>query len=164
MQGDLYELALQTGMRLRAQGLRLVTAESCTGGWIAKTLTDVPGSSEWFEGGLITYSNRMKQTLLDVSEGILNQYGAVSREVVEAMAKGALLKTQAHLSVAVSGIAGPDGGGDTKPVGTVWFAWARIVPDVVQSHCAVFNGDRTQVRYLTVAKALQGIIERLENF
>jgi nicotinamide-nucleotide amidase len=158
MQSDLYELALSAGDCLREQGLRLVTAESCTGGWIAKSITDVPGSSAWFEGSLVTYSNRMKQIQLGVDEELLLQHGAVSREVVEAMAQGALAKTNAHIAVAVSGIAGPEGGVEDKPVGMVWFTWARIVPDYLESRCEIFTGDRTQVRYAAVAAALKGII------
>jgi nicotinamide-nucleotide amidase len=161
MHGDLYELALEAGNRLRAQGLRLVTAESCTGGWIAKTVTDVPGSSDWFEGGFVTYSDRMKHMQLGVDEALLLEHGAVSQAAVEAMARGALTRTNAHISVAVSGIAGPAGGSDEKPVGTVWLAWARIVPDLLESHCLFFSGDRMQVRYAAVGKALQGVIECL---
>jgi nicotinamide-nucleotide amidase len=158
MQSDLYELALAAGDCLQAQGLRLVAAESCTGGWIAKSITDVPGSSAWFEGSLVTYSNRMKQIQLGIDDALLEQHGAVSREVVEAMARGALAKTDAHIAVAVSGIAGPEGGGENKPVGMVWFAWARIVPGYLESRYEVFTGDRTQVRYAAVAVALKGII------
>ena len=158
---DLYELAYETGSLLRRQGLRLVTAESCTGGWIGKTITDVPGSSDWFEGGFVTYSNRMKQRQLGVDAGLLHQYGAVSAAVVEAMATGALSHSDAHLAVAVSGIAGPDGGDEDKPVGTVWLAWARVVPEYLRSYCEHFSGDRTEVRYATVATALRGVIEIL---
>ena len=157
MYTDLYELASETGNLLRTQGLRLVTAESCTGGWIGKTITDVPGSSDWFEGGFVTYSNRQ----LGVDAGILAQYGAVSATVVEAMALGALKYSEAHLAVAVSGIAGPDGGDEAKPVGTVWLAWARVVPEYLQSRCEYFSGDRTDIRYAAVTTALRGVIHIL---
>jgi nicotinamide-nucleotide amidase len=161
MHGDLYDLASDVGSLLRAQGLKLVTAESCTGGWIGKAVTDVPGSSDWYEGGFITYSNSIKCNELGVDEAQLLQYGAVSQEVVEAMAVGALRNTQAHVSVAVTGVAGPDGGSELKPVGTVWLAWARVVPEYLASRRELFHGDRMEVRYATVGVALQGIIECL---
>ena len=159
MQNDLCELALKVGQVLSRQGLRLVTAESCTGGWIAKAITDIPGCSAWFSGGFVSYGDKMKQQQFNIEQEILQQNGAVSQEVVEAMAKGALEKSDAHVSVAVSGIAGPDGGSADKPVGTVWFAWARLVPPSLESNCELLAGDRTQVRHQTVDKALKGIIQ-----
>lgn len=161
MRKDLYHLAAITGELLVAQGLKLVTAESCTGGWVAKAITDVPGSSGWFEGGFVCYSDRMKHRQLGVDETLIAQQGAVSQAVVEAMARGALQRSNAHISVAVSGIAGPDGGSEDKPVGTVWFAWARVVPESMEVAHEVLSGDRSQVRYATVEKALFGIIESL---
>ncbi|MDE2311380.1 MAG: nicotinamide-nucleotide amidohydrolase family protein, partial [Betaproteobacteria bacterium] len=116
-------LAAQVGGLLKAQGLMLATAESCTGGGVAQAITDVAGSSAWFERGFIAYSNQAKQQMLGVSEATLNQHGAVSEATVREMAAGALQRSGAHVALAVSGIAGPDGGTPDKPVGTVWFAW-----------------------------------------
>ena len=144
---------------LAAAGKMVSTAESCTGGWIAKAITDVPGCSEWFSGGFVTYSNELKRQQFNIASEILQQQGAVSQPVVEAMAKGALEKSDGHVAIAVSGIAGPDGGSGEKPVGTVWFAWARIVPQILESRCEVLSGDRTQVRHAAVGKALQGVIQ-----
>ena len=145
--------------RLLAVGRQLATAESCTGGWIAKVLTDRPGSSEWFERGFVTYSNRAKQELLGVLPATLERYGAVSRETALEMAGGALGNSAADCAVAVTGIAGPGGGSADKPVGTVWLAWA--MPDGVGAVCEHFPGDRRQVRALTVERALRGLLERL---
>ena len=140
----------------------LVTAESCTGGWIAKCCTDIPGSSAWFERGFVTYSNESKQALLGVSIDTLAQYGAVSAQTAEAMASGALRHSLADVSVAVTGIAGPDGGSAEKPVGTVWFAWARKdMP--VYSECHHFDGDRESIRRQAVQTALEGIIKNARD-
>src|SRR3990170_6882256 len=116
-------LAAQVGALLKAHGLMLATAESCTGGGVAQAITDVAGSSAWFERGFVTYSNLAKQQMLGVSEATLKQYGAVSEAVVREMVAGALKNSTAQVALAVSGIAGPDGGTADKPVGTVWFAW-----------------------------------------
>jgi nicotinamide-nucleotide amidase len=157
----LYKLATEVGMRLTARGYCLATAESCTGGWIAKALTDVAGSSGWFERGFVTYSNRAKSEQLAVEAALIAQHGAVSREVVEAMAKGALKYSPADIAVAVSGIAGPEGGSPEKPAGTVWFAWA--IRDNgrhrVRSACDHFDGDRDRVRYAAVERGLAGILD-----
>lgn len=139
----------------------LATAESCTGGWIAKCCTDRPGSSEWYEGGVVSYSNRAKLELLGVDVATLDREGAVSRAVALQMAEGARLNSGADVTVAVTGIAGPDGGSADKPVGTVWLAWA-LPGAAVQAELRHFEGDREAVRRLTVAAALQGLIERLE--
>ncbi|MBB5019428.1 nicotinamide-nucleotide amidase [Chitinivorax tropicus] len=156
----LYELAAVLGARLREQGLWLVTAESCTGGWIGEVLTAVPGSSAWFDRGFITYSNRAKTQLLGVPEAVLSSHGAVSAETVQAMVAGALDGAQADLAVAVSGIAGPDGGTPEKPVGTVWLAWQRKgLPAVANVHR--FDGDRQAVRRAAVEAALRGLMELL---
>ena len=138
--------------------LTVVTAESCTGGWIAKTLTDVAGASEWFESGMAAYSYEAKQALLGVQPLTLETYGAVSRETVIEMVSGALVHSGASLAVAVTGIAGPDGGTEDKPVGTVWIAWKRRggYPTAVVFH---FDGDREAVRRQTVAAALHGLLE-----
>jgi nicotinamide-nucleotide amidase len=143
----------------------LVTAESCTGGWIAKLLTDIVGSSAWFERGFVTYTNESKQEMLSVSADIINEEGAVSEATVRAMAEGALLKSHADMSVAVSGIAGPGGGTPFKPVGTVWVAWgdkcsSRI--KVESEHC-LFKGERDEIRRQAVAYALDGILKRLNE-
>ncbi|MEJ2425336.1 MAG: nicotinamide-nucleotide amidohydrolase family protein, partial [Candidatus Thiodiazotropha sp.] len=119
----LSEQARECAERLLQTGLQLVVAESCTGGWLAKVLTDLPGSSQWFDRGYVTYSNLAKQEMLGVSAEILERWGAVSEQTVEAMVSGALGKSGADLAVAISGIAGPTGGSAEKPVGTVCFAW-----------------------------------------
>src|SRR5512133_1143402 len=125
---DLQELARSVGGRLAASDEKFVTAESCTGGWIAKACTDIAGSSGWFLGGVVVYSNALKTALLDVTDAMLSEHGAVSEPVVRAMAEGALRRMAATVSVAVSGVAGPAGGSDDKPVGTVWLAWAWRQP------------------------------------
>lgn len=155
----LYDLAVETGEALRRRGQIVATAESCTGGWIAKTLTDVPGSSAWFECGLVTYSDAMKSKLLAVSAQTLTAHGAVSEQTVREMATGVLQTSGADLAVAVSGVAGPDGGSDSKPVGTVWIAWARRDEGgvSVRAERDVFDGNRDAVRWATVVRALQGI-------
>ncbi|HEU4773614.1 MAG TPA: CinA family protein [Lysobacter sp.] len=136
----------------------LVTAESCTGGWIAKTLTDIPGSSEWFECGMAAYSYEAKQAMLGVQASTLEAHGAVSRETAIEMVSGALVHSGGSLAVAVTGIAGPGGGIEDKPVGTVWIAWKRRggYPTALVFH---FDGDREAVRRQTVAAALHGLLD-----
>ncbi len=148
--------------RLRARGLRLAVAESCTGGWLAKVLTDLPGSSEWFDRGYVTYSNAAKQSMLGVREATLIAHGAVSPETVSEMTRGALRESGADLALAVSGIAGPGGGSDTKPVGTVCFAWQRRggEPRVSRER---FDGDREAVRSQSVAYLLARLAEMLDG-
>jgi nicotinamide-nucleotide amidase len=158
---QLADLAARIGKHLLASRRRLVTAESCTGGWIGKVCTDIPGSSAWFSGGAIAYSNELKQRLLGVDSGVLAMSGAVSEPVVRAMAEGALEKLGADMAVAVSGIAGPDGGTADKPLGTVWFAWGfRRAGDLhtVADRC-VFAGDRESVRRQTIEHALRRVFE-----
>lgn len=150
------EQAEQLGARLLAAGLTVTTAESCTGGGIAKALTACNGSSQWFEFGFVTYANRAKQQLLGVSEASLNSYGAVSEAVVLEMARGALAVSGADLAVAVSGIAGPGGGSQEKPVGTVWFCWQRCGGDP-RTHCFQFEGNRAAVRTQAIEAGLQGL-------
>jgi nicotinamide-nucleotide amidase len=135
----------------------VASAESCTGGGIAAALTDVPGSSAWFDRGFVTYSNQAKQDMLGVSPETLLRYGAVSRETVIEMVRGALARSPAQLGVAVSGVAGPGGGTRDKPVGTVWIAWATA-NDVAAVH-RLFPGDRAAVRAATVDLALAGLVE-----
>jgi len=153
----LMALAARLGAVLAARGWRLATAESCTGGWIAKALTDVSGSSGWFESGLVTYSNRAKTALAGVPEALLVEHGAVSEPVVRAMAEGARAAAGCDMALAVSGIAGPDGGSETKPVGLVWLAWA--LPESTVSEHRIFAGDREAVRRATVARALARALE-----
>ena len=160
MPTPLYELAVQVGQALLARNRLLAVAESCTGGWIAKVITDVPGSSGWFERGFVTYSNAAKMELLDVGEATLAACGAVSAETVTAMAEGALAHSRAEVAVAVSGIAGPDGGSPAKPVGTVWLAWA-VKGQPTRHRCHTFKGDREAVRYQAVAAALEGLLDIL---
>ena len=150
---------------LAEAGKAIATAESCTGGWVAKSITDIPGSSAVFQYGIVSYSNGAKESILGVKNETLERHGAVSRPVVEEMADGVLHLSGADIAVAVSGVAGPDGGTDDKPVGTVWFAWTvRDGAEVlVDTHCAHFTGDRDLVRELTVAHALQGVLERIDS-
>ena len=145
--------------KLLESGRTLATAESCTGGWIAKCCTDLAGSSAWFERGFVTYSNAAKRELLGVDGQVLEFAGAVSEAVALQMASGAVGHSAADVSLAVTGIAGPDGGTEDKPVGTVWFAWS--VDGSVTTDCAVFPGTRDDVRRQTVARAIQGLIECL---
>ena len=154
---DITELAEQLGLQLQACTQQVSTAESCTGGGIAEAITRVAGCSQWFEAGYVTYSNRQKSEQLGVPEGLFERVGAVSREVVEAMARGAQQRSRARYAVAVSGIAGPSGGTEQKPVGTVWLAWA----DAQSCHAArrQFAGDRQAVREQTVLCALQGLLQ-----
>ena len=156
----LYRLADEAGRALRAAGWRIVTAESCTGGWIAKTLTDVPGSSQWVDSGYVTYSNTAKVRAVGVSEETLAEHGAVSEAAVREMATGALRVAGVELAIAVSGIAGPDGGTAEKPVGTVWFAVATSVAQGPGAICELrhFGGDREQVRRQAVEHALRLVL------
>lgn len=146
---------------LHARGECLAAAESCTGGWIAKLCTDQPGSSAWFERGLVTYSNAAKTDMLAVPAALIERHGAVSGEVTGAMAAGALGASNADWSVSVSGIAGPDGGSDDKPVGTVWFGWCErgCSPETA---CHVFDGNRDAVRARSVIAALDGLLARID--
>lgn len=155
----LEKLARRVGRHLQAAGLKLTLAESCTGGWIAKAITDVPGSSAWFETGFVTYGNAAKQRLLGVKAATLKRHGAVSETTVLEMARGALGVSGADVAVAVSGIAGPDGGTPEKPVGLVWFAWAHRRGGRVQVKAVSrrFSGDRARVRGQAVAYALRGV-------
>jgi nicotinamide-nucleotide amidase len=160
--GKLERLAARVGRRLLEQHRRVVTAESCTGGWIAKALTDIPGSSRWFGEGFVTYSNESKMRRLGVPRVILKKNGAVSEAVVRAMAAGALRRTNAHVAVAVTGIAGPDGAVPGKPVGTVWLGWATRRGGAIRvgTQLKHFRGDRESVRRKTVQLALEGLLSR----
>lgn len=166
----LFTLSATLGEVLLANKRVISVAESCTGGGLAAAITDVAGSSSWFECGFVTYSNAAKHQLLGVPESIFAQFGAVSRDCVLAMSAGALANSAAHYSVAISGIAGPGGGSPEKPVGTVWIAW-RFRDDLATStedstawatryH---FDGDRAAVRYQAVVTALSGVIEHAQG-
>lgn len=157
-QQNLYELAVQAGIALRTRKQTLAIAESCTGGWVAKVITDVSGSSGWFDRGFVTYSNAAKTELLGVQESTIAAHGAVSAEVVAEMAVGALARSPADIVLAVSGIAGPEGGSPDKPVGTVYFAWAQRT-GAVQVEQRHFAGNRDAVRLQAVAAALQGVLD-----
>ena len=157
---ELHELAARVGQKLRAAERRVVTAESCTGGWVAKALTDVPGSSQWFECGYVTYSNAAKMRDLGVAAHTLESFGAVSEQTVREMAEGALKVAGVNVALAVSGIAGPDGGSPDKPVGTVWFcaaARAGAAIDIIAEQ-QFFEGDRAAVRRGSVEHALRLIL------
>jgi nicotinamide-nucleotide amidase len=153
-------LAQKVGETLMQRGLKLATAESCTGGWVSQAVTAVPGSSDWFDCGFVSYSNTAKQKMLGVDLSVLEKSGAVSEPVVAQMAEGALRNSDADIAVAISGLAGPGGGSEDKPVGTVWFAWA------IEGHPTVtclsfFNGDRDEIRLQAVEQALEGVLAYL---
>ncbi|BES72150.1 nicotinamide-nucleotide amidase [Marinobacter nanhaiticus D15-8W] len=152
----LEEAAVALGDLLRERGLMITTAESCTGGWVAKALTDRAGSSDYVHSGLVTYSNEAKRVLLEVTDKSLTEHGAVSEPVVREMVAGALAATGAQVAVSISGVAGPGGGSDEKPVGTVWFAWGRSPADT-ESVVEHFSGDRDAIRRQAVLFALQGV-------
>ena len=158
MSDVLYLLSERIGAVLLAKGHKLATAESCTGGWIAKCLTDVSGSSEWFERGFVTYSNQAKHEMLGVEDAILSTDGAVSELAVAEMVEGALLHSGAQCALAVSGIAGPGGGTVDKPVGMVWFAWKRV-DGRCHTRRQLFDGGRESVRLQAVRMALQGVLD-----
>jgi nicotinamide-nucleotide amidase len=153
------ELAQRIGDALKARGLRLVTAESCTGGWVSMALTAVAGSSDWFERGYVTYSDAAKREDLGVQEDTLRRHGAVSEETAREMAAGALKRGGGQVALAITGIAGPTGGSAAKPVGTVCFAWAH--GGKISSETRRFDGDRESVRRQSVLHALQGLLQRL---
>ena len=154
-------LAESVGVALLARGWLLSTAESCTGGGIAAAITDIAGSSQWFDRGFVTYSNQAKQEMLGVSPNTLQSAGAVSEATVREMVSGALTRSQARIAVAVSGVAGPTGGTSEKPVGMVCLAWMvkGQAPLVVTEH---FQGDRAGIRALTVQRALRGLLDILQ--
>ena len=152
-------LSRRAGKALKKRGQILVTAESCTGGWVAEALTSVAGSSDWFERGYVTYSNAAKRELLGVEAKTLKKFGAVSVQTARAMAKGALSRGRGTISVAITGIAGPGGGAPGKPVGTVCFAWAR--GRRIRSETRRFRGGRTSMWRQSVAHALRGVLKWL---
>jgi len=155
------DLARKVGERLKQEKLMLATAESCTGGWAAQAMTAIAGSSDWFERGFVTYSNDAKQEMLGVSPLTLKSHGAVSEETAREMALGALGRSKAGVALAVTGVAGPTGGSDAKPVGTVCFAWARK-GGAVRAETRRFPGDREAVRRASVIHALEGVLKDLD--
>jgi nicotinamide-nucleotide amidase len=156
------KLSRTVGERLKSAGATLVTAESCTGGWVAQTLTSVAGSSDWFERGFVTYSDDAKREMLGVRPETLSRHGAVSEETAREMARGALERSRGTLALAVTGIAGPGGGSAAKPVGMVCFAWAGKSGGVRSETCS-FRGDRESVRRQSVLRALEGVLQALDG-
>ncbi|MFW5450014.1 MAG: nicotinamide-nucleotide amidase [Methylophagaceae bacterium] len=159
---DLHQLSIQASKLLLARNWMLCCAESCTGGWLAKCCTDIVGSSIWFERGFVTYSNQAKHEMLEVRLSTLNKFGAVSEQTVIEMAQGALLHSKAHISVAITGVAGPDGGTNDKPVGLVHFAWATA-NSTLNTDVHHFTGSRETIRRQAVMIALQGIIKNASD-
>lgn len=160
MDNDLETLAAELGAALLARGEWLAAAESCTGGWLAQSVTAVAGSSAWFDRGFVTYSNEAKMDMLGVPENTLARHGAVSEATARAMAQGALAHSRADWTVAITGVAGPSGGSPEKPVGTVCFAWAAKDGGCEAQTCH-FAGDRAAVREQSVRHALRGLFQRL---
>ncbi|MBY4897386.1 CinA family protein [Cupriavidus sp. AU9028] len=157
----LEQLAVQAGIALKEKSLLLATAESCTGGLVAAAITDVSGSSAWFERGFVTYSNEAKSTMLGVPPRLIRDHGAVSEEVARAMADGALLNSRAQVSLSITGVAGPTGGTPDKPVGMVCFGWSNRIVTRVETQR--FRGDRQQVRRQAAEHAMRGLLELVRN-
>jgi nicotinamide-nucleotide amidase len=157
---DILDLAARVGRALEAKRLMLATAESCTGGGVAQAITEIPGSTGWFERGFVTYSNASKSEMLDVPGALIAQVGSVSEEVAGAMAQGAVANSNADVAISTTGIAGPTGAVPGKPVGTVCFGWSK--GDTVHTERLVFQGDRQAVREQTVAHALAGLLKFIE--
>ena len=157
---ELRDLAEQLGDCLSAKGMKLASAESCTGGWLAKIITDIAGSSAWFSGSVVCYSNASKHSLLGVAEKTLNEFGAVSGETVLEMSDGIFSHTEADVAVSVSGIAGPDGGSEDKPVGLVWLSWGKRDKSVFANPFN-FDGDREEVRKQSIKQALICLLDLL---
>jgi nicotinamide-nucleotide amidase len=157
---ELNDLAEELGQCLVARGLKLASAESCTGGWLAKIITDIPGSSAWFTGSVVSYSNEAKQSLLGVAENTLKEFGAVSGETVLEMSDGLFAHTDADVAVSISGIAGPDGGSEDKPVGLVWLSWGKRDKSVFANPYN-FAGDREEVRKQSIKQAINNLQDLL---
>tara|TARA_Y100001936_G_scaffold240400_1_gene274786 strand:+ start:5371 stop:5907 length:537 start_codon:yes stop_codon:yes gene_type:complete len=158
----LYNLAKRVGIALTQQGLVLVSAESCTGGWLGQIVTSIPGSSAWYQNGFITYTANSKQELLGISTKTIKEYGEVSEQTAQEMAHGATMRSRAQVAVSITGIAGPGGGTTNKPVGMVCFAW-EIKDNHMRSATRHFSGDRKAVRQQAVAVAMQGLIDLLRD-
>lgn len=156
MEYDFTSIAQNLGILLQKKKYYLATAESCTGGWVSQVITSIPGSSQWFDRGFVTYTNEAKQEMIQVPSATLDQFGAVSEETALAMAKGALNNSQAEVSLSITGIAGPEGGTQEKPIGTVWFAWCSKAGKT-KTKCCHFSGIREEVRAQAVREALNGI-------
>ncbi|BEI42061.1 MULTISPECIES: CinA family protein [unclassified Polynucleobacter] len=163
MNSSITPLVQQLAQTLLAKGLKIASAESCTGGLLAAHLTSLAGSSDWFERGFITYSNQAKEESIGVSKELIEQYGAVSEEVAKAMAKGALNHSLAQVSVAITGIAGPGGGSANKPVGMICFAWGVRVDDQIQTRAQTkhFSGDRQSIREQACVYAIESLLGQL---
>ena len=158
----LERLSAEVGAQLKKRRWMLATAESCTGGWVAASITAIAGSSEWFERGFVTYSNEAKREMLGVPAELIERHGAVSEEVARAMAQGALRRSRAQIALSITGVAGPGGGSEDKPVGLVCFGWARgNLTQVVETKS--FSGDREAVRRAAVQHALQGVLAELKK-
>ncbi|MBB1634220.1 MULTISPECIES: CinA family protein [Cupriavidus] len=155
------QLAVQVGISLNEKSLLLATAESCTGGLVAAAITDVSGSSGWFERGFVTYSNEAKSTMLGVPAKLIRDHGAVSEEVARAMAEGALLNSRAQVALSITGVAGPTGGTPEKPVGMVCFGWSNRITTNVETQR--FRGDRQQIRRQAAEYAIRGLLELVRN-
>ena len=162
MDAALADLSLRVGQTLKEAGLLLATAESCTGGWVAQVVTHTAGSSEWFDCGFVSYSNKAKGGLLGVPREVIRRHGAVSEETAAAMAAGAIERSQAGVALGITGVAGPTGGSPDKPVGTVCFAWCLRGAEPEAERCQ-FDGDREAIRRQSVVHALTGLIERARN-
>jgi nicotinamide-nucleotide amidase len=163
MDAELYALAGKVGDALKARKLLLATAESCTGGWVGQVVTMVPGSSQWFDRGFVTYTNDAKHEVLGVRAETLKKFGAVSEQTVREMIEGTLSHSRAHVALAVSGIAGPEGGSPGKPVGTVCLAWGIKKGAPPYSVIRHYAGDRDAVRRQSVIAALEGVLALLEK-
>ncbi|MDO4937802.1 MAG: CinA family protein [Sutterellaceae bacterium] len=165
LEQEIYCICVELGQRAMQKGVTMATAESCTAGGISYCITEVPGSSRWFDRGFVTYTNQAKTEMLGVTQATLSAYGAVSEETVREMAMGALEKSGAHIAVAVSGIAGPGGAVPGKPLGTVCFGFARrgAHGPVVFTDTQYFSGDRKAVRLATIRQAIQGLITQVDH-
>jgi len=155
------QLAIQAGVALADKSLMLATAESCTGGLVAAAITDVSGSSGWFERGFVTYSNEAKSTMLGVPAKLIRDHGAVSEEVARSMAEGALLNSRAQVALSVTGVAGPNGGTPEKPVGMVCFGWSNRI--TTHTETQRFRGDRGQIRRQAAEHAMRGLLDLIRN-
>ncbi len=162
MNEKIEDLAQQLGDQLSGKEIEISTAESCTGGLVAAAITSIAGSSGWFDRGFVTYSNEAKQDMLGVQPETLREFGAVSEETAQELSAGALLLSFAQISVSITGIAGPDGGTDDKPVGTIWFAWSTKTESLeieTQTKKELFSGDRDSIRQQAVVTALEGLLK-----
>lgn len=162
MPNQIKQLALNLGEELKKRKWMLTTAESCTGGGLAYYITHIPGSSEWFDRGFVTYTNSAKKEMLGVQSMTLDVFGAVSEQTAREMSEGALKNSQAQMSIAITGIAGPDGGTPDKPVGTVWFAWSRS-DTKTKTAVDILNGTRQEIRKQSITFALEKLIEDLRG-